>query len=126
MIKSMIYFFVSFLVLTLPFGRGTLFDTLYDKTAPVLSPTYNSISRAFKQASDLITDAIGDAFSTAPKKQLDIIKARMSSTNKPAAASKVDREMEQIIKNMKKDTPADEDTEEERDMLRKIIRETQY
>jgi hypothetical protein len=125
-LKTLIYLSLAFLVLALPIGRGTLFDAVYDRAAPMLSPTYNGITRTIKSMTDMISDAVSGIFSAAPKKQLDVIKERMSSTNKPAPKSKVDREMEMVLKNIGKNKPEATYTDEERELLRKIIRETQY
>lgn len=109
LIKFSIYFLISYLILAFPIKTGTVFDHVNKYTAPLTSEVYKYIQVQLGNVSDKI-------FKKSLPPHLDKLNSRLSG----------------VVKNKKtkpkrqESIPEDSYTVEEKQLLQKILRETQY
>ena len=76
--KYLVYFSISFVVLSCPIGQGTLFQVIYSKTKHITSPVYANIASTGRRMIDSITDYSSQVFSNA-KPKVDFIDLKSSA-----------------------------------------------
>lgn len=101
LIKCVFYFSVSFMLMTIPMGKRTLFDHLHSATAPYSKAVYSKIIHLSQR---------GLEFSS-----------KLFSNSDPSRVDKVNITQSAIKKESPAQIPLDEYTHREKELLDKIL-----
>jgi len=105
LIKFMLYFFFSFMILCIPVRHATVFDYLHELVAPITQPLFESVKNK-TEAGIKESKKIGlKLFSNAHPKRQDSVRLKKSS-----------------IKKVKHSLEKNEYTAEEEELLEKVLR----
>jgi hypothetical protein len=112
-VKFIIYFSVSFVILSFPLPKGTLFNMLHSQTNQYTESLFNSISLQAKNGVKKGTSYTKKIFSNSNPTIQDKVFSQFSSTKKQNYLEKVETDLD-----------GEKFTNEEKEILNKILKET--
>ncbi|MBT3981316.1 MAG: hypothetical protein HOE90_08175 [Bacteriovoracaceae bacterium] len=122
-LKFSISFFISFMILSYPIGEKKIFSHLSEKTQGYTDPIFEKINERLSSVISGTKDYGKKLFSNANPQNIDSIKYEISSLKKSGnTPSKNRRNGRKSAKN----PPQESYTKEEKEILKKMLKESKY
>jgi len=120
-IRFCFFFSLSYLILAFPFNSRTVFEHIHDATYPATTRFYDSVIDKFNSFFKDSTRFSNGLFDNSLKKNgIDQIRSKSSSVMKTKKGSSKDKI------SLSSDKPEDNYTQEEKKLLKKILKEAPY
>jgi hypothetical protein len=116
-LKFIIYFSVSFVILSIPLPKGTIFSMLHSQTNEYTESLFSSVSKKAKKGIKSGSYYTKKIFSNSEPTLQDKVFSKFSSTKKK---NYLDKEVSKV----EDDLDGEKFTDEERETLNKILKET--
>lgn len=113
-LKFLVYFCISFFILSIPISNQNIFSHLSSITDPYTAPIFAQIGSTTKEGYNKGKKYIGNLFTSSAPKEKKPLKA----------AYKIDRKRKQDSPGP--DAPNDSYTVEERELIKNLLKKAQY